>query len=152
MSISTRVACNGKGRNENKEAYLFVIFILTIILFCILIVGCKKEELPEKLPELTIVGANTFGCMINNEIYIPEHRKVTFALNPIIIEYPIPPEYYFAVYTNRITNNSDTINNAAISFNANNINKPGRYVINYGKVKYNGAYYNNSSVITSVNI
>ena len=40
--------------------------------------GCEKnkEHLTTELPPATQKGKNTFGCMIENEIYVPEIRRV----------------------------------------------------------------------------
>lgn len=47
---------------------------ISVFLFCIFFIGCKKkkiEKLAAQLPEETQEGLNTFGCLINNEIWEP---------------------------------------------------------------------------------
>jgi len=43
-----------------------------IILSTILAVSCQQEEIaPPELPPITQEGANTFGCLINGEVWLP---------------------------------------------------------------------------------
>ena len=49
-----------------------ILFLLTILS----LLGCSKddpivEDPLAKLPRKTQVGANTFGCIINNEVFYP---------------------------------------------------------------------------------
>lgn len=44
---------------------------LTCVSLLSLIIGCKKdEETPLALPEKTQIGANSFGCLLNGQIWI----------------------------------------------------------------------------------
>ena len=47
--------------------------ILTILCILLLLGGCKKKkEGIEALPEATQIGKNTFGCLVNGEVYVPK--------------------------------------------------------------------------------
>ena len=102
---------------------------ILLIAFCIIIVSCKKDPITTKLPDLTNIGANTFGCMINDEVYIPEHKVLTSYFGPITIDFPIYPNCFFSVNTNRIADNSDPLNNTKLYFNAEQVKKIGEYKI-----------------------
>ena len=49
--------------------YSSTLFLLLVILF-----GCKdiKKDFEPKLPEATQEGKNTFGCLINGELFLPK--------------------------------------------------------------------------------
>jgi hypothetical protein len=52
--------------------------IATLLLFCIALLSakCKKENIPvselSKLPPETHTGANTFGCLVNGQAFLPK--------------------------------------------------------------------------------
>ncbi|MEI7502468.1 MAG: DUF6252 family protein [Paludibacter sp.] len=120
-----------------------------MILFTLLATGCKDygPPIPTKLPDVTNIGANTFGCYIENDLYIPEHRKVTFETpEPVIIEYPSNPKYFLGVYTNRIVNKKDLFKDAAVRFSIVNVKDTGVFGVNYGAVEFEGNYYYTDSI------
>lgn len=41
-----------------------------------------KTEL-EKLPPITQIGANTFGCLINGKAWIPENENLWLTTHPL---------------------------------------------------------------------
>lgn len=53
--------------------------ISVIILTVLTTISCKKNE--AVLPAATMVGANTIGCIINNEIWVP-HKECGFMSDP----------------------------------------------------------------------
>jgi hypothetical protein len=59
-------------------------------LFCLLsIAGCKKNNSDDGLPPLTFIGANTIGCKINDDPWIP---KGIYSLG--VTYYPTKGGYY----------------------------------------------------------
>ena len=54
------------------------LILLLIILFSV--TGCKKNNPVDQLPPATQTGANTFGCLINGEIFLPKGPS----LSPIL--------------------------------------------------------------------
>lgn len=59
-------------------------FWLGIFAFACIFASCKKEKTDEEqLPPITQTGANTFGCLINGKLFIPqgfEQNKPNFSL------------------------------------------------------------------------
>jgi hypothetical protein len=43
--------------------------LLVLVVTCI--VSCKDDDEPA-LPPITVTGANTFGCLIDGEVYVPQ--------------------------------------------------------------------------------
>ncbi len=100
-------------KTSNKIFSLkFLIICFTIALF---IAGCKRDKKTisvaqqEQLPEATEEGKNTFGCKINNEVFIPKNYSseiILFGYKPLKV--------------------SLNINNG-VQISANRINKDGTY-------------------------
>ena len=60
--------------------------ILAVCLTILMMAGCKKNKPKtelEKLPPITQTGANTFGCLINGQVFLPKGPS----LNPILTCY-----------------------------------------------------------------
>jgi len=63
-----------------------------IISFCILALfaTCKKKDPPignnatAQLPSITTTGANTFGCLVNGEVWLP---KGSFPISGLHADY-----------------------------------------------------------------
>jgi hypothetical protein len=53
---------------------------LIFILFFLFIIGCSKDNESEQLPQLTTKGLGTFGCLVENNIWLP--RKLEYSLFP----------------------------------------------------------------------
>ena len=119
---------------------------IQVLLFCILFLSCEKDPIPINLPPNTTSGENTFGCYINGEIYIPEHRTVTLQYGPIELDFPSYPDYVFGVFTNRVVHKTDKIEDADLSFVVKNINEEGTYRILFGNVIYNSKKFSVDSL------
>ena len=52
--------------------------LLLFASFCCMAVRCKEDEKTElqKLPPITAVGAQTFGCLINGEVFVREDGDI----------------------------------------------------------------------------
>ncbi|CAL2105128.1 conserved exported hypothetical protein [Tenacibaculum sp. 190524A02b] len=59
-----------------KIATLKIAFFLLAISFT----NCSKDEAPipplQQLPPMTQVGANTVGCLVNGEVFLPHQKKL----------------------------------------------------------------------------
>lgn len=85
---------------------------LTIIFTVVLLLGCNKENAPkpiilpiQQLPPPTQVGANTFGCLLDGQVFIPGNTP-----NPLDSQYQlISGEYYFAIDGAKKFANNDLI-------------------------------------------
>ena len=60
---------------------------LLLLALCSIFAACKKDHPPktelEKLPPATQTGANTFGCLLNGQVWIPKdnYGQATFKLD-----------------------------------------------------------------------
>jgi hypothetical protein len=50
-------------------------FFLSFTLFLLLSIGCECEEEKMVMPPITSVGAHTFGCYINGDMFVHPKRK-----------------------------------------------------------------------------
>ena len=48
--------------------YISVLLIFSLLLIA---VKCPKNDVPPQLPPITQSGANTFGCLVNGQVWIP---------------------------------------------------------------------------------
>lgn len=56
---------------EFMRTHLYLILLLTGALV-LTSLQCKKDQVPEKLPEITQEGKGTFGCLIGGEVFLPK--------------------------------------------------------------------------------
>jgi len=121
---------------------------ILLILLLITLFSCKKEQksLPTELPPLTTEGKNTFGCLIENEIYVPEIRRTALTTPIYINEFPKYPNYCFTVTTTRLVNNNDNVMDAEVGFKISIVKDTGEYNIIYSTIKYNNKYYQSDSL------
>lgn len=131
---------------------------LSILLIIVaLATGCCKFEwyppLPTELPPVTEEGKNTFGCLIEDEIYVPAGRRIT--MEPILqINYfPTHPYYYFSVTTHRFVDykGTDPVMDAHVRFGSDSIYTIGTYTLD-GTVTYNNNWYQALPGTTSLTI
>ncbi|MCW3073047.1 MAG: hypothetical protein JWP69_116 [Flaviaesturariibacter sp.] len=58
-------------------------YFLTAILYLMLTsVSCKKHKDSDKLPPITQIGANTFGCLVNGKVWVPKGYNGNGTPNP----------------------------------------------------------------------
>jgi hypothetical protein len=124
-----------------KEKYLILLLML------ILVTACEKElpPYPTKLPPATEEGKNTFGCMIEDELYVPEIRRPSYTVSihnsyPIKLEFPQYPDYYLMIHTARAAGKKDDFKDADITLYASDINKPGIYKLSISSIYNNSCY------------
>lgn len=137
---------------------------LILILMIVFLMSCEKEKipLPTELPPITEEGKNTFGCLIENEIYVPEKRRVSWSIpgpqfEPIEFIFPQYPVYFFRVSTIRLVDKDDDLMDAVVGFTVDScVNKPGRYRFSFISVIYEKEGYtsysidNDSLIITKI--
>ena len=82
---------------------LIILFITTIFLAC-----CNKDETPtptptpvSQLPPATQTGANTFGCLLDGEVFKPGLTNNSYNCFYQLVD----GEYYFLVTANNTKNN-----------------------------------------------
>jgi hypothetical protein len=93
-------------RKNMKDILTFL-----IIIFCF--VSCENTDdgTSSSLPNFTTEGKNTFGCKIDNQIFLPK-RKITGSpySNPILKATYVYNEYYFNGYYLSIFANNEVSN------------------------------------------
>jgi len=83
--------------------------LIILILLPLLAVECEDpmvEEPPYELPPITQEGANTFGCLINGEVWLP--ASDTRNLKPIEANYPFINA--FDIHVRNTIGNADFFN------------------------------------------
>ena len=130
----------------------------------VLITACKKDKntLSNILPPITEEGSNTFGCLIEDEVYVPVIRRISWSIpgpqvEPIEFIFPQYPDYFFRVSTVRIVSKSDELMDAEVKFMVDScVIKPGIYRFSHVSVYYKNDVYtsysidNDSLVITKI--
>ena len=77
---------------------------LALIFTVILLLGCNNDNAPkpiilpiQQLPPPTQVGANTFGCLLDGQVFLPG-----VGTNPLDCEYQlVNGDYYFTLQANK---------------------------------------------------
>jgi len=59
-----------------KKRSFFLLVIISIISF-----QCKKSVQEDQLPPITTIGANTFGCLINGNVWLPGRPAMSIILH-----------------------------------------------------------------------
>ncbi|QTE24296.1 hypothetical protein [Polaribacter cellanae] len=54
----------------------------TLFLFALTLSNCEKNDPQDQLPPITQTGENTFGCIINGEVLIPQNGKGSLSVTP----------------------------------------------------------------------
>jgi len=127
---------------------------ILIVLFMGMLTGCEKEKtpLPTELPPITEEGKNTFGCIVENEIYVPEIRRTSWSIpgsqsEPIEFTFPQYPYYFFRVSTIRLVDKDDNLMDAQVEFMVDScVFKPGRYRFSHISVIYEDIAYSSYSI------
>lgn len=135
-----------------------------LILIIVLLVACEKDNtpLPIELPPITEEGNNTFGCLIENEIYVPEIRRTSWSIpgpqsEPIEFSFPEYPDYFFRVSTIRLVDENEDLMDAELEFMVDScILKSGTYSFSHISAIYENEAYsgysidNDSLIITKI--
>lgn len=82
---------------------VFCFYIMLLLLGCS---GCKEGALSpkEELPPATQEGLNTFGCLVNGEVWVPK-PSINPAIHKLSYEY-LKKEEYFQISATRFFNNN----------------------------------------------
>jgi len=101
--------------------------ILLPLLTCLFIFAqCKKDKnAAGSLPPATQTGENTFGCLINGEVFVPKGYDGTGRPNPHVqYDYDLNGQPYLAISAN-LFNSNNSLGEVLISFR--NLTQPGFY-------------------------
>jgi len=102
----------------------------------------KRPPIDMELPPVTEEGKNTFSCMIEGEVYVPQMRRIAFPLGYCIeVNFPEFPDYCFIIRTYRfVDKQNDTVMDAHVEFGSDSICTTGIYTLD-GSVSYNYITY-----------
>lgn len=123
-----------------------VLYLLAVGLI-LMATDCKKKDIdpcpghndPDILPPKTQCGANTFGCLINGEVWVPEFDKYRMYEEKVHAEYG---KEYFVVMGTRIIESDSVYEIVKIQLNKD-ISSTGVYKINEWWIdKTSGDYEN----------
>ena len=132
----------------------FLLFSLSIILLCN--INCKDKftlnPVKEELPAITQTGANTFGFLLNGEVWLPKT-----ALLQERLDLTYDPNYKrgsFGILANRYLSTTDKME---LSIGLIGVDKPGKYDFSNNGVIYNDQksscyYFDNRIVSGSITI
>lgn len=91
-----------------------LILCIFFLAFLMCITGCQKDDasdshLPDELPPITQSGEQTFGCLLNGEIWIPKHYSNSIVNPPVVLEanWDIWNGSILNVYANHFRNRDD---------------------------------------------
>ena len=116
-----------------------------LVFIVVLTPSCEREPLPDELPPITMTGENTFGCLINDEVFVPVIRRWTGPdgiLGAIVFsDLPAYPDYIFSVSAHRLAENDEKIKDIDLLFIANNVEDTGEYDFSYISLEYRGKHY-----------
>ena len=82
---------------------IFLLFAISFVfLFC---ASCKKDQPPPPniLPPITQTGANTFGCKINGQVWVPYYQCDSYCLGCVELAYNILPVYSTSIFPLRFS-------------------------------------------------
>ena len=132
-----------------------ILFFLTILS----LLGCTKDDSPQpepdKLPDATMVGANTAGCYIHGKLIIPKNGINSTSGFPVFgLEYVVGPNFVSSMFNDYFVLKIINLKSQGLSYNIyiqmNSLsNGIGNFIINQS----NGLYYsdgpNNPQIIVS---
>ena len=91
--------------------------------------SCKKDVDPtSQLPAATQTGANTFGCVINGQAWVPNGRSTVPVIRPINGGY-ISESFYRPKYCVNIRTYASGVD--AMYLYVKSVTKPGRYPLSF---------------------
>lgn len=77
----------------------FLFIILFVFLFC---TSCKKNRPSNVIPPITQIGANTFGCKINGQVWVPHYQCDSYCTGCVELSYNIHPVYSTSMFPLRL--------------------------------------------------
>jgi len=78
----------------------FLFIILFVFLFC---TSCKKNRPSNVLPPITQIGANTFGCKINGQVWVPHYQCDSYCMGCVELADNIRPVYSTSMFPLRFS-------------------------------------------------
>ncbi|TVQ78087.1 MAG: hypothetical protein EA358_05425 [Flavobacteriales bacterium] len=72
-----------------KNSHLILFFSVIALLACL--TSCQKDDtsnppLPDELPPITQTGEQTFGCLLNGEVWVPKHYSNSIVNPPVVLQ------------------------------------------------------------------
>jgi len=130
---------------------LLSITLLLSITFLLTASSCKKNKLSEldKLPPVTQTGANTFGCLVNGQAWIPDNGCTLLCPRALKFYYDNSSGGSFSARAELTINGRKEYINFAID----SCNKKGEYLFKTGMQERSFAYnnYNDNNCPTLFN-
>ena len=116
--------------------------ILILIITAILSFGCERDDnFVTELPPITTTGENTFGALIEGEIYVPQLSGLSSRL-AIEFDFPEPPDYFLSVRTTR-TSQESSLKDANLWIRQPNVKKVDIYETMTASGDYKNTRYQN---------
>jgi hypothetical protein len=109
-----------------------ILFIITLFL-CSTFAACKKDKNAandNQLPPATQTGANTFGCLVNDKLFVPKGYTNPYPNYRIFVDPGANNDLEIKTYS--YSNNIET----DIGFTAFGVNGPNNYVVQNGGLIY----------------
>jgi hypothetical protein len=104
--------------------------LISIVLF-FFILSCNKDDikaLESELPEQTTLGLNTFGCLIDNQVWMPKIDRSLNSTTDSTLLYMDKKTGLIYVEAIRLYKDKDMIfTTERVSFSVKGITKPGKY-------------------------
>lgn len=122
--------------------------ILILISTAILSLACERDDnFATKLPPITTTGENTFGALIEGEVYVPQLSGLSSRL-AIEFDFPEPPDYFFSVRTTR-TSRESSLKSANLWIRQPYVKKVGLYETitasgDYKNTRYRNFFYHDT--------
>ncbi|MEQ9288710.1 MAG: hypothetical protein RIG77_17445 [Cyclobacteriaceae bacterium] len=116
------------------------ITIITLLLALLLLVNCE-DNFPDELPPITTTGENTFGALMNGEVYVPNGGLLQFAID---FDFPTKDNnYQFLIKTTR-TSKESTLKDSRLRIWQTETKDVGIYNLFEASAEYRGIRYQNS--------
>ncbi|TVQ78086.1 MAG: hypothetical protein EA358_05420 [Flavobacteriales bacterium] len=95
-----------------KNSHLILFFSVIALFACL--TSCQKDDtsnppLPDELPPITQTGEQTFGCLLNGEVWVPKHYSNSIVNPPVLLQanWDIWNGSILNVYANHHRNRND---------------------------------------------
>ncbi len=101
---------------------------------------CRKGDAEPQLPPITQIGANTFGCMVNGKIFLPNGSTGTGKPNYRVMVDPTYNDGQFSINCYAVINTNET---QFLDFGSDSIKGIGKYpltIIGRLRIAWSSAY------------
>lgn len=137
-----------KNKNANVKYFILSFVVLTTLILTTS--SCKKNGSNATLPAITQTGANTFGCLINGNVFVPAGNNysgpnlhATYQFEYVSPDSTRPTGFVFALSG---TDKSNTCNITSIGIEFDSVFLGvGQYILKAPKIGGGFGYYLNNS-------